>query len=902
LKKDSDLTPMYRQWAQAKRDYPDVLLLFRMGDFYEMFDEDARVASEALGLTLTSRKYSGDNRIPMCGVPHHALDRYLSQLVQKGFRAAICDQVEDPREAKGIVKRQVTRVITPGTLMEEALLQGQENNFLVSLAVSGERAGIAVADVSTGDFLVTEVPLRAVEPVANPTLENGLGPRDDRFGAVVDEIARLQPAEVLLPGELSEEASITDAVQRGDEAHITVVDEDDLEFRSPEQQLTEFFDVDSLRGFGCQEMPAAQKAAAQALKYLQQNRLDALPHLSGITTYSTEQFMVIDAATRRNLELVRTLREGAREGSLLALLDKTLTPMGARMLRQWLLRPLLDVTQIHRRLDAVENLVSDGVMSDALHGALRGVRDLERLTNRTTAGTANARDLAALGASIAGLPEVVGALGSASSEGEEPGHLPLLAELRGSIDELRDVAGLIAAAIADDPPATLSDGDMIRDGYSDELDELRDAMTNGREWIVRLQDQERAKTGIEKLKVGFNKVFGYYIEVTRPNLHLVPEEYQRKQTLVSAERFITPGLKEVEEKILGAEEKSQDLEYELFREVRAQVADHAERVLQTARGIARLDVLLSLAAVAIENNYTKPAVDVSDSIDIKDGRHPVVERTQFSEAFVPNDALLDCESNELLIVTGPNMAGKSTYLRQVALITLLAQMGSFVPAREARIGVTDRIFTRVGASDDLATGQSTFMVEMTEAANILHNATERSLIILDEIGRGTSTFDGLSIAWAVAEYIVNAIGAKTLFATHYHHLNELTQTLPRVRNLRIAVKEQGEDIVFLRKIVPGGTDRSYGIQVARLAGLPKAVIDRSKEVLHSLEQEDVGTSIAPSEKAARQIAPTVQLKLFEAAPDPVVEEIAGLELDTLTPVEALMKLKELQEKASKREQ
>ena len=742
---------------------------------------------------------------------------------------------------------------------------------------------------------------------------------------MADEIARLQPAEILVPETLSAEAAVAEAASRAGGAHLTPVAEDDAEFRSPEQQLTEFFGVDSLRGFGCDELPAAQKAAAQALKYLQHNRMDALPHLSGITTYSTEQFMVIDAATRRNLELVRTLREGTREGSLLSLLDRTLTPMGARLLRQWLLQPLLNVEGIQRRLDAVETLVNDGVMADAVHGALRGVRDLERLISRTTAGTANARDLAGLGISIGGLPEVRAALGSAVADNGGRGkdaapteeerdngrrgkdaaptvasQAQLLTELRDNVDELEDVAQLLEKAIAEDPPATITEGGMIRDGFSAELDELREAMTHGREWIARLQDQERARTGIESLKVGFNRVFGYYIEVTKPNLHLAPETYQRKQTLVNAERFITPELKEVEAKILGAEEKSQDLEHELLCEVRRQVSQQGERVLKTARAIAQIDVLGCLARVAVEFDYAKPEVDESAGIEIKDGRHPVVERTQITEAFVPNDASLDCEREQLLIVTGPNMAGKSTYLRQVALICLLAQMGSFVPARSARLGLVDRIFTRVGASDDLATGQSTFMVEMTEAANILHNATERSLIILDEIGRGTSTFDGLSIAWAVAEHIVNRIGAKTLFATHYHHLNELTETLPRVRNLRIAVKEQGDDIVFLRKIVPGGTDRSYGIQVARLAGLPQETIERAKEVLHSLEQEDLGRSIAPSQEAAQRIAPTVQLKLFEAAPDPIVEEIRELELDTLTPVEALTKLKELQDEARER--
>jgi DNA mismatch repair protein MutS len=883
---------MYRQWAAAKRDYPDVLLLFRMGDFYEMFDEDARRGAEILGLTLTSRKYAGDKRIAMCGVPHHALDRYLTQLVAGGHRAAICEQVQDPREAKGLVERKVTRVITPGTLMEDELLRGQDNNFLLALDVVDQRAGIAVVDVSTGDFLVTELPLLDGEHAQERVLDPSLARRRGRLGLVADEIARLQPAELLASEELASDPEVVEAAARAGGAHVTPLPPRETVFTTPAEELTGFFGVDSLRGFGCQEMPAAQAAAARALAYLQRNRMDALPHLAGIATYSTDGFMVVDAATRRNLELVGTLRDGSREGSLLGLLDRTRTPMGARLIRQWLLQPLLDVGAIGRRLDAVEALVRSEVMAGALEQALRGVRDLERLTNRTTAGTANARDLVALRASIEALPAVAGALGEAAvCEGG------LLAELRDRLDGLGDVGEMLAAALLDEPPAITTEGNLIRDGFSPELDELRDAMLHGREWIARLQDQERARTGVESLKVSYNRVFGYYIEVSRANQHLVPEDYTRKQTLVNAERFVTPGLKEMEEKILGAEERSWLLEYSLFAGVREQVAGQAERILRTARVLAQLDALLSLARVAVDYGYCRPVVDGSDAIHIREGRHPVVERTTAGEMFVPNDALLDCRESLLLIVTGPNMAGKSTYLRQVALICLLAQMGSFVPAAEARLGVLDRIFTRVGASDDLATGQSTFMVEMTETANILHHATGRSLIVLDEIGRGTSTFDGLSIAWAVAEHVVNRIGAKTLFATHYHHLNELTETLPKVKNLKVAVREQGEDIIFLRKIVAGGTDRSYGIQVARLAGLPGAVIERAREILRTLEREDVGRAVTPSAQAARKLAPTVQLTLFEAAPDPAAEALRRLDVDSLTPLEALVRLKELQDLA-----
>lgn len=913
--KDSDLTPMYRQWAQAKRDFPDVLLLFRMGDFYEMFGDDAEIGAREMGLTLTSRKYAGDKRMPMCGVPYHALDRYLRLLVEKGYRAAICEQTEDPRQAKGLVQRQVTRVVTPGTLTEDELLPAAANNFLVSVWTEGQATGIAAVDVSTGDFLITEVAHQTAataasrrtpqtEAQAKPTLP--LDPQaDPTLAAVAEEINRLQPAEIVIRAEDAVHA----ALERVSGATVTPVNDTTPQLLSPAEQLCQHFGVDSLRGFGCQDLPAAIAAAAQALCYLQATHLSALPRLSELTTYSTSQFMVIDATTRRNLELTESLR-GGKQGTLVGLLDKTHTPMGGRLLRHWIIQPLLDKRAIDRRLEAVEAFVQDTILADALTGHLRNVYDLERLTSRVTAGTANGRDLKSLGLSLQRLPQVREELAATQAD--------LLVQLREQLDDLTDLASLLTAAIADDPPVLLTEGGLIREGYSPGLDELRNAAAHGREWIAALQDQERARTGIKNLKIGFNQVFGYYIEVTRSFQNLVPENYTRKQTLANAERFITPELKEWENKVLGADERSRDLEHELFVQVRSQVATEAERVLATARALAQLDVLCGLARAAVEYGYSRPEILDTDELCITAGRHPVVEQSAAAEgrawarsaqgtastlsewsgiggAFVPNDVHLDCASNQLMIITGPNMAGKSTYLRQVALITLMAQMGSFVPASEARIGLVDRIFTRVGASDDLATGQSTFMVEMTETANILHNATQRSLIILDEIGRGTSTFDGLSIAWAVAEYIIRQIGAKTLFATHYHHLNELVEILPRVKNLRILVKEEGDHITFLRKIVEGGTDRSYGIQVARLAGLPTEVIGRAKEVLRTIEQEDL--VVAPSLSTAKKIAPTVQLQLFEAAPNPIIEKLKGLDPNTLTPLEALLLLKELQEEA-----
>ena len=864
-------------------------MLFRLGDFYEMFAEDAETGARELELTLTSRECGPGRRIPMCGVPHHAVEKYLAMLVQKGHRVAIVEQTEDPKKAKGLVRREVTRVVSPGTLLEDELLDGAQHNFLLAVAQAADRYGVAIIDISTGDFLVTEpepVMASATGSEASSLLEGSA--RAPLLAALLDEVMRIQPSEILLPAELAKDQTLYEALGDSSSAPITIIEEPEFDFRTPAERLMEFFGTDTLAGFGCQDMPAAQAAAALVLRYLKENRLEALPHLSGLTTYHASQFMVIDATTRRNLELERTAREGARHGTLLWLLDKTRTAMGGRLIAQWLRQPLLDVAGINRRLEAVENLVGDRMLAEGLAEQLREVYDLERLISRTATGTANARDLRALCDSLAQLPPIL-----ELAAGVQAG---LLQDLLSQVDGLQDVHDLLDSAVTQNPPVVITEGGLIKQGYAEELDELRDAAAGGRRWIAELEDTERARTGIKSLKVGYNKVFGYYIQVTKPNLHLVPEDYQRKQTLTNAERFITPELKEQEARVLGADEKSQQLEYELFCALRDRVAAHAERVLRTARALAALDVLGALAEAAIEYNYARPQMDDSDRIHISDGRHPVVERTQ-PEPFVPNDAYLDCQQDQLLIVTGPNMAGKSTYLRQVALICLMAQMGSFVPAREAHLGIVDRIFTRVGASDELAMGRSTFMVEMTEAANILHNATDRSLIILDEIGRGTSTFDGLSIAWAVAEYIVRQIGAKTLFATHYHHLNELTEILPRVKNYRITVKEQGEEIIFLRKIMPGGTDRSYGIQVGRLAGLPEEVINRALEVLHRLEQEDLGGAVAPSAEAAREIAPTVQMQLFAAAPDPIIEELKYLDLDTMSPIEALMKLKELREKS-----
>ncbi len=885
-----DFTPVFKQWHAAKQQYPDVLLLFRMGDFYEMFGEDAEIAARELELTLTSRKAGALARMPMCGVPYHAIDRYLAELIRKGYRAALCDQVEDPKKAKGLVRREVTRVVTAGTLVEDELLDKTDHNFLLSVGRVDDRYGLAVVDISTGDFLVTEPSAMRPDASEKPELPGGAGQGvPPEIAAVLDEATRLAPTELLLSPEVAQETDLTELLGNALGAPVTVAEDEGVRFKTAEEELREHFGVESLRGYGCEELPAAVEAAAQALRYLKHTHLEGIPHLSGITTYSTQDFLFIDAATRRNLELTASIRDNRREGSLLALLDRTRTAMGGRLLRSWLLQPLVDVERINERLDAVDELVRNRLMAEELAEHLREVADLERLTSRASAGRANARDLVALRNSLRRLPVIRETLRSAETE--------LLGRLRGETEELEELKALLEASVADDPPQLLTEGGLICDGYSEQLDELRDIASGGKRWIAELQAKERARTGIEKLKVGYNKVFGYYLEVTRANAHLVPEDYDRKQTLTGAERYITPELKEQEAKILGAEERMQEVEYDLFCAVRERVAEQAEPLLGTARALAAIDVLACLAEVGIEYDYARPEVDYSEAIEITGGRHPVVERASGQEPFVPNDALLDRERHQMLIVTGPNMSGKSTYLRQVALVVLMAQMGGFVPAGSARIGIADRIFTRVGASDDLASGRSTFMVEMNETANIMNNATDRSLVILDEIGRGTSTFDGVSIAWAVAEHLIAQIGARTLFATHYHHLNELEQLFEKVENLKIVVREQGDEIIFLRKIEPGGTQRSYGIQVARLAGLPPSVVDRAKEVLHSLEREDLGREVAPSQEAAGKIAPTVQLQLFEGAPHPVVEELKELDVENMTPVQALQTLAELKRKA-----
>ncbi|HDQ44649.1 MAG TPA: DNA mismatch repair protein MutS [bacterium] len=857
------------QYNAIKARHRDAVLFFRMGDFFEMFGEDAKTGARVLGITLTSRGHGKSGDIPLAGFPHHALDGYLAKMLRAGHRVAICEQVEDPRLAKGIVKREVVQVVTPGTVTAENLLESRRNNFLSAVSFQDDLCGLASADVSTGEFRVTECPV----------------------SKLAEEIHSVGPAELVVPEGRAD--VIQKMLSQNGRAPVLTKREDWLFGRdSGYDTLIRHFKTASLKGFGIQDYGPGIGAAGAALQYLEDTQKTGLDHIRRITPYSDDAFMTLDAATRRNLEITASMTAGDREGTLVSIIDRTLTAMGGRTLADWLQRPLKRLTPVRERLDAVESLHDDRAVRDGLAEALRNMGDLERLVARVVTRRANPRDVAGLKRSLERIPPVREALGNIQAG--------RISAIRDALDPCDEAVVRIGSALTDDPPAVLSEGRIIREGYSAELDELRGLAFSGKDWIARLQTTERERTGIPSLKVGYNRVFGYYIEVTNPHLDKVPQDYLRKQTLVNAERFITPQLKEMEEKILKAEERMVSLETELFDALRTFVAGFSGAIQEDGRLIGELDALLSLARVAHENRYVKPDVRDDDVIVIRDGRHPVIERLlPPGEPFIANDVTLDNAENQILIITGPNMAGKSTYIRQAGLIVLLAQIGGYVPAASARIGLVDRIFTRVGAQDNLAAGESTFLVEMNETANILNNATPKSLILLDEIGRGTSTFDGLSIAWAVAEYIHNAktAGAKTLFATHYHELTELALILPRVKNYNVAVKEWGDHVVFLRKIVPGGCDHSYGIQVARLAGLPKEVILRAREILHNLEAD----ALAPNEMpklAMGENAPFVaerppQLNLFLEEESRLREAVGKLDIDSMTPIEALQTLAEL---------
>jgi len=865
----AEQTPMMRQYLEIKSGYPDAILFFRMGDFYEMFLDDALTAARILDIALTSRNKGGADEIPFCGVPFHSAAPYVAKLIEAGHKVAICEQVEDPKQTKGIVRREVVKVVTPGLLIESESLQPEENNFLLSLHRGPDELwGCAWLDVSTGEFRATEL--------------NGMA-------AVTSEAAGIGPREVLLSADLALDALTPELHAFLKERIISRTPGWVYERDYTSSLLCGQFGAASPEALGLSGMPSGQIAAGAALYYLRENRKSAIPHLRDIKVYEKSAHLALDAATRRNLEIIATMAEGKKSGSLLGCLDRTSTAMGARRLKQWLSYPLVGLEPIRQRLEAVEELLEAALAREEVAAGLKEIADLERLNGRIGMASAGGRDLRSLHDSLCRIPALLERLADFQS--------PLIASLRQAIDPLTDMRELIGRGIVESPPFSLREGGIIATGYNHELDELRSISSEGKGFIARLEAQEKARTGISTLKIRYNRVFGYSIEITKSNLANVPADYVRRQTLANAERFITEELKNYEEKVLGAEDRIADLEYTLFQEIRAQVAAAADRLCRTADSLASLDVLISLATVAEERNYCKPVIDDSDVIDIKDGRHPVIEAMKLGERFVPNDTRLDGGENQILMITGPNMAGKSTFMRQVALIVLMAQAGSFVPAAEARIGIADRIFTRVGAGDNLARGQSTFMLEMMEAAAILRNATPRSLIVMDEIGRGTSTFDGVSIAWAVAEYIHDtpACRSRTLFATHYHELTELAVTRERIKNFTVAVREWNDQVIFLRTIIPGGASHSYGIQVARLAGMPADVIERAKEILRNLEsgefEEGAPRLAKSSKKPARE--PSPQFSLFETSEDQLRLRLKKLNIATLTPLEALNLLDEL---------
>ena len=879
------MSPMMVHYLETKKQYPDCILFYRLGDFYEMFFEDALTVSKELEITLTGKECGLEERAPMCGIPYHALENYLYRLVQKGYKVAIAEQMEDPKLAKGLVKREVIRVVTPGTITSAQALDETKNNYLMGIVYIDERFGIAVSDISTGDFLVTEV---------------------ETERELADEINKFSPSEIICNDAFFVSGVDTEEVKNRYQTVIAALDNHFFSDEGCRRILKEHFKVGSLDGLGLQDYDTGVIAAGAVMEYMYETQKSTLSHITTIVPYSTGQFMIIDTSTRRNLELLETMREKQKRGTLLWVLDKTKTAMGARLLRTYIEQPLIHKDDIIARQNAIEELNMNYISREEICEYLNPIYDLERLIGRISYKTANPRDLISFRNSLEMLPYIKDLMGEFTT--------PLLKELWEELDALEDVHDLVSRAIVEDPPISLRDGGIIKDGYHEETDKLRHAKTEGKTWLAELESRERDKTGIKNLKVKYNKVFGYYFEVTNSFKGMVPDYFVRKQTLANAERYTTDELKELEDMILGAEDKLYTLEYGLFCEVRDAIAAEVLRIQQTARAIAGIDVMTSLSVVATKNNYVKPRINEKGVIDIKNGRHPVVEKMMRDDLFVANDTYLDNSKNRLSIITGPNMAGKSTYMRQTALIVLMAQLGSFVPADDANIGICDRIFTRVGASDDLASGQSTFMVEMTEVANILRNATKNSLIVLDEIGRGTSTFDGLSIAWAVVEHISNPklLGAKTLFATHYHELTELEGTINGVNNYCIAVKEQGDDIVFLRKIVKGGADKSYGVQVAKLAGVPDSVIVRAKELLVELSDADItarAKEIAEAGAGASKHASIPrpdevdlqQMSLFDTVKDDdIVRELGELELGNMTPIDALNTLYRLQTKLKNR--
>ena len=879
----AQLTPMMQQYMETKKEYSDCILFYRLGDFYEMFFDDALTVTKELDITLTGKSCGLSERAPMCGVPYHSLDGYLNRLVSKGYKVAICEQMEDAKESKGLVKREVVRIVTPGTTLDMQALDESKNNYVMCIVYIADRYGVSVADVTTGDYFVTEL---------------------DDSQKLTDEIYKFAPSEIICNESFFMSGVDLDTLK--DKLNITVYSLETWQFDDElcQRTLLEHFRASSLEGIGVGDYDCGVIAAGALLGYLKETQKTTLSHFTKLTSYVNGNYMILDSASRRNLELCETLREKRKKGSLLWVLDKTRTAMGARTLRKYVEQPLTAKTTINQRLDAVEELKDQAIAREEIREYLTPVYDLERLMSKIVYQSANPRDMIAFQRSLSMLPHIKYILGDMNTA--------LLKHLREQLDGLEDLNALIERAIIEEPPIAMKEGGIIKDGYNEEVDRLRNAKTEGKNWLAELEIKERDKTGIKNLKVRFNKVFGYYLEVTNSFKNMVPDYYTRKQTLANAERYIIPELKELEDTILGAEDKLCALEYELYYEVRDQTAAEVLRIQNTAKAVADIDVLASLAFVAERNHYVRPEINEKGNINIHGGRHPVVEKMIPNDMFIANDTYLDDKNNRVSIITGPNMAGKSTYMRQAALIVLMAQVGSFVPAESADIGLVDRIFTRVGASDDLASGHSTFMVEMTEVAGILRNATDRSLLILDEIGRGTSTFDGLSIAWAVIEHISNKklLGAKTLFATHYHELTELEGKIDSVNNYCIAVKEKGDDIVFLRKIVKGGADKSYGIQVAKLAGVPDTVIERAREIVEELSNADITTRVKDIALNKNNLKPKVtrmddvdlsQLSLFDTVKDDdVLTELKDLDLGHMTPIDALNTLHQLQNKLKNR--
>ena len=868
----AEYSPMMQHYIATKEQYKDCILFYRLGDFYEMFFDDAITASRELELTLTGKDCGQEERAPMCGIPFHAAEVYISRLIGKGYKVAICEQLEDPKFAKGIVKRDVIRVVTPGTVIESNMLDEKKNNYIMSIYKNGLFFGMAVCDISTGDFFATQI--------------NG----NNNFARLLDEISRYSPAEIVVNEMMFASTEEKDKIRERFECYISR--EENKKFEDNYENLINEYSV-RFEGRDLKEVDdktLAIIASNGLITYMNETQKVKLEHINKINVYSVAKFMSLDINTRRNLELTEKMRDKSKKGTLLWVLDKTCTSMGGRMLRRWINDPLIDVNEINNRLDSVKELKDSQMLKGEIIDCLKKVYDIERLIGKIAYKNANGRDLISLKNSLGQLPELKVVLSKCNSK--------MLKILSKELDELKDVYNLIEASIVEEPPISVKEGGLIKIGYNEEIDQYKTATTDGKKWIVELEAKEKEETGIKNLKVGYNKVFGYYFEVTKSYLSQVPDRYIRKQTLTGAERYITEELKDLEEKTVGAQEKLVDLEYNVFQEIRASISNQIQRIQKTANVVSTLDVLTSFATVALDLNYCMPIVDNSGEINIKEGRHPVIEKMLPAGSFIENDTYLNKESDRLSIITGPNMAGKSTYMRQVALVTLMAQIGSFVPASYAKIGVVDKIFTRVGASDDLSMGQSTFMVEMIEVANILKDATNNSLVILDEIGRGTSTYDGLSIAWAVAEYIANKekCGAKTLFATHYHELTDLENKIEGVKNYSIAVKEKGEDIIFLRKIVEGGTDESYGIHVAKLAGVPQDVVKSANEILKGLERKSVLINKGKPKEDKKQVSGQLDMYNYKLAD--IAHELDKINVNELTPIDAMNILVKLKEAAS----